>query len=150
MVIAASMQSCEGPAGPEGPMGPMGPAGQDGSFYFINKEFTIASDHWVDDGEGFIYTMKVPELTAEVCETAVINVYCYYGDYQKQLPFVTFHQMFKDERNPETGEITSVPYRWTRNISYDFNEGEITFCVFYSDFDSERPETLDFRLVVHY
>ena len=30
MIIAALMQSCEGPAGPEGPMGPAGPAGSPG------------------------------------------------------------------------------------------------------------------------
>ena len=152
MVIAASMQSCEGPAGPEGPMGPMGPAGQDGSsFYYINKEFTVEKGHWIGDGECFYYEFKVPELTKEVCESAVINAYCYNEDFQNPLPYVTFHYIDKDAKNPVTGEITTEPYRWTRTVRFDYTPGMLTFVVNYSDFnDEDIPPTMDFRLVVHY
>ena len=149
MIIAATMQSCEGPAGPEGPMGPAGPAGS--SFYYINKEYTVDSNDWLLMGNDYIYEFPVPELTKNVCESAVINVYTYTNGFQNQLPHVTFHRVFKDNKNPQTNEITSVAYDWTQTVRYDFKEGMLTFIVNYSDFaDDEQPETMDFRLVVHY
>ena len=148
MDIAASMQSCEGPAGPEGPMGPMGPAGE--SFFYLNKEFTVESGHWIGDDNCFYYEFEVPELTKEICESAVINAYYYSDEFQNQLPYVTFDRVFNDVKDPITNEITSEQYAWTRTVRFDFTQGLLTFVVNYSDFDSEQPPTMDFRLVVHY
>lgn len=151
MVIAASMQSCEGPAGPEGPMGPMGPAGQDGSsFFFINKEFTVESAHWINEGSYFSYTFDIPELNKEMCESASIVVYRYYDETQTPLPDVKHHSEDKEEKN-ENGEIVPFSIYWTTTVDYDYQPGKITFYYTCSDFfTNENPPTMDFRLVVHY
>lgn len=147
MVIAASMQSCEGPAGPEGPIGPQG-----ASYYYINKSFTVDSNDWYDNGSCYIYTFKIPELTANICETASINAYFFDDeDYQYQLPYEQFFwEDDGDQKDPVTGEIYTNKIYYSRLIRYDFTQGEITFVVNYSDFAEDRPETMDFRLVVHY
>ena len=80
LAIATAITSCEGPAGPEGPMGPAGPAG---SYYYINKDYTIAPKDWIFEDGCYYCEIPVPELTQEISETASINVYYYYGDYQK-------------------------------------------------------------------
>ena len=149
LVLAAAITGCEGPAGPEGPMGPAGPAG---SYYYINKDYTIAPKDWVFDDGCYYCEMQIPELTSDICETASINVYYYYGDYQKPLPVV----QYESEKGTQyvdqvTGEIKYDVIYYSRLIHYDFTEGLLTFVITYSDFAEDAPtEKMDFRLVVHY
>lgn len=155
MVIAASMQSCEGPAGPEGPMGPMGPAGQ--SFNSITKDWQVASEKWEYNADDcyFYFTTEVPELDEEISLNADISVYCWdlseKNDFQYQLPYI-LHEREKtgEEENPNTGKIEPVYIYWDRTTMYDIEPGYITVRVAYSDFADVNPPSMDFRLVVHY
>ena len=151
--IAVAAQSCEGPTGPEGPMGPAGPAGKDGTPFYINKEFTVDSEHWIDNGNCYVYTFEVEELTADICNSASINVYYYDADdYQYQLPYEEYNWEDDGEaqKDPNTGEIIQPKWYYSQLIRYDFAPGEITFVVAYTDFRYNTPPSMDFRLVVHY
>ncbi|MBR6179316.1 MAG: collagen-like protein [Bacteroidales bacterium] len=152
LAIAATITSCEGPAGPEGPMGPAGPTGPAGSYYYINKDYTIAPRDWVFEDGCYYCEISIPELTKDISETASINVYYYYGDYQKPLPVVQYESETGQEyTDPITGEIKSDVFYYSRLIHYDFTDGLLTLVITYSDFAEDAPkEKMDFRLVIHY
>jgi len=148
IAAAAILQGCEGPAGPEGPMGPAGPAGT--AFFYINKEYTIESQHWIKHDGYFSYTFNVPELTIDVCKSASVMVYRYYEDSQTPLPDVK-HQSELVEDKDDNGVINSETIYWTVTVDYDYIPQQLTIYYTCSDFfDSEQPPTMDFRLVCHY
>lgn len=80
-------------------------------------------------------TFKIRGLTDLVFDKGAVLVYLDNGDYQQVLPYI---------RHYENAEGA----RWTKTIDYDLEIGKITFYVTYSDFADEKPEGMDFKVIL--
>ncbi len=158
MIAALFFSSCRGDEGPMGPMGPAGPAGQNGhigvdgqdgkdgaGLQFLRYDFTVFKEDWEviggDIEKCFKCHFDFKELTADLCDIAIINAYYMWDEdgttYQSALPTVRHR-----------GDLS---LRFTTTIDYDYAPGKLNFYVTNSDFYvAEPPETMVFRVVVYY
>ncbi len=152
MLAALLLGSCRGDEGPMGPMGPAGPAGLDGKdaegFKSWALTFTVEQNDWeaiTDTDEPYFRCVfeNVNELDNSVLgNNALLTVYRLLDDdYNATLPITKLHKETKDD-----GDVF-----YTQLIDYEFAPGAIRFYVTNSDFYmDDKPETMDFKVVVHY
>ena len=140
LISMAAFLSCEGPIGPEGPMGPQGSQGSGNNWKIQN--FTVESPDWVyaeDQNTGlnkhYFFTFQFSELSSFIYRDGLVVAYLVDNTSQQTLPVV---RHFENDKKA----------KWTRTIDYEINQGKITFYVTNSDFINQRPETLNFRVVM--
>ena len=77
----------------------------------------------------------MPEITSNVTENGLVQVYTYDGSVQEVLPYVRHYGDSSDAL-------------WTRTVDYDFSNGNLTIYVTDSDFAADLPGSMDFRVVI--
>lgn len=143
-----------GPEGPMGPMGPQGPKGEDGSANFEAIILDVPENAWVyselPDNNYFCATIQVPEITEDVFDFGMINVYRTYNfdtadASQIVLPYV---------RLCEEIDGSDVFY-YTEAVDYEYGIGWINIYYTVSDFLYEddlnyKPVAMKFRCIITY
>ncbi|MBQ3656094.1 MAG: collagen-like protein [Bacteroidales bacterium] len=147
---AATFQSCgKGDPGPVGPMGPAGRDGEDGVVFYHTADFTVDAQDWElrapnnkPNERYFRYEFDYKELTEEMCNIGVTNVYHIYNDgYQNPLPSTKYHSYNQDGQT----------MYYSQTVDYEYAPGKIIFIATNSDFfTDEKPETMTFRVITHY
>lgn len=149
------MTSCIEKVGPMGPMGPMGPAGRDGkdaleaiNIVYVNVEQARWQFCEAEDGNYFMASVDVPELTEDIFDGGLIKMYRTF-DYdspyatQIEMPYIRLKEIY------ETGNPN--PFRFTEALDYDFGIGYINIYFTVSDFYYDvKPEAMTFRCVLMY
>ncbi len=140
-VVALLAASCKGPAGPAGPPGRDGDDGEPGAYWRI-MDFSITN--WTEvENEYFYAQFNFPELTNFIYNNGIVLPYIEFdGAYQTPLPYTRYRQTTLG------GEL----YYWEELIDYEYTEGEITFYLTPSDFDTaaEDPAPAKIRVVLLY
>jgi len=80
-------------------------------------------------------SFTMPEITSNVTENGLVQVYTYDGSVQEVLPYVRHYGDSSDAL-------------WTRTVDYDFSNGNLTIYVTDSDFAADLPGSMDFRVVI--
>lgn len=148
IIIAAALTACIGPQGPQGPQGEQGEPGISTQWEVIN--LTVPTDDWElvssTDGTNPYYRAKfdVPELDDFIYDQGLTKCYIEFNRgtnnaYQQELPYVRHFEAYENDQQ----------IIWTQTVDYDFGIGFVNVYVTFSDFFvDERPETMDFRLVL--
>ncbi|NDP21747.1 MAG: hypothetical protein GZ091_11805 [Paludibacter sp.] len=132
-IVAVFFVSCQGPIGPEGP------AGYGTNWKIIN--LVVTQNDWVesfdDDGINRYYSsyFSMPEITSTVFNDGSVNAYVLIDNTQQPLPYVRHYE-----------DINSN--LWTRTVDYNFTQGGMNIFVTNSDFISDPPGTMSFRIVL--
>lgn len=146
VIASVAFSSCVGPQGPQGPQGEPGTSTQ---WKIIN--LTVPTGNWElasndDDTNPYYYaTFDVPELDDFIYDQGLTKCYIEFNRgtdnaYQQELPYVRHFEAYNDNNE----QII-----WTQTVDYDFGIGFVNVYVTFSDFFvDERPETMDFRLVL--
>jgi len=99
----------------------------------------VNSTNWIlkTDGVTKYYSayVKVDALTDRVYTNGGVVAYIDYNDYQQVLPMVRHYGDTK-------GNL------WTKTIDYEVEKGGITFYVTNSDFVTDAPETMYFKVIL--
>ena len=110
----------------------------------------IDPNEWTQSNDGMFFsaTFKVPSITQQACDEAIINVYRVYPDgVQAPLPSVRLMGGTDD-----IGNFVN----WTESIDYEFTAGSLTIFYTVSDFYYDPNMFYDgsmdmkFRLVITY
>lgn len=131
----------------------------------VNKEHWLYSD--ADNNNYFVANIKMPEITWDVYDNAIINVYREYETGSNQasqtvLPYVR-HKEYSYPLIDEDGkyivdEYNEHIYGWgfyTETVDYEFTQGNLSIFYTASDFEYELdqtfvPEPMHFRVVIMY
>ena len=114
--------------------------------------FTVKKSDWKLMGHSndlnsyyqFVFN-DVRELSNFVCTDGTVTGYLYQGngsdEVQTPLPYTIPYGDF----------VNGNEFLWTETTTFDYQPGSIAFYVNYSDFNTEvEPETMDFRVVLHW
>jgi hypothetical protein len=133
-LIALSVISCQGPVGPEGPQGY-------GTNWKIINLVANSSD-WVENvdaaGLNRYYSahFSMPEINSNVFNNGTVLSYIMINNStQQNLPYVRHFQ-------------NAAGAFWTQTIDYDYSVGSLNVYVTNSDFVSDPPVTMNFRVVL--
>ena len=133
-LIALSVISCQGPVGPEGPQGY-------GTNWKIINLVANSSD-WVENvdpaGLNRYYSthFSMPEIDSNVFNNGTVLSYIMINNStQENLPYVRHFQ-------------NAAGAFWTQTIDYDYSVGSLNVYVTNSDFVSDPPATMNFRVVL--
>lgn len=84
-------------------------------------------------------TFTMPEITTSVLEQGMVQAYVVFdGGVQQVLPYV---QHFQQTQNLNV-------WNWTRTIDYRISVNELTVFVTNSDFVSDTPPAMNFKVVI--
>lgn len=150
--------SCEGPTGPEGPQGPQGPAGPEGpqgppgNANVVADTVTLSNSDWETGRYYFqtssnsslsrsarIATMEVSEITEEIHESGMVQVY-----------FKTIEGF-----GGSPSQWTPLPYsvlafgsEYSYNLNYAYKTGELELYYYYqpNGSDNTAPDVADAEL----
>lgn len=131
--IALFLVSCEGP------MGPAGPQGIGTNWKII--DLVVNSSEWIEnlDNNGlnryYSSSFTMPEISSRVYNDGTVLVYMVNNNVQQVLPYVRHFEN-------SSGNL------WTQTIDYDFAVGDMNVYVTNSDFVSDPPGTMNFRVVL--
>ena len=133
-LIALSVISCQGPVGPEGPQGY-------GTNWKIINLVANSSD-WVENvdpaGLNRYYSthFSMPEIDSNVFNNGTVLSYIMINNStQENLPYVRHFQ-------------NAAGAFWTQTIDYDYSVGSLNVYVTNSDFVSDPPVAMNFRVVL--
>lgn len=136
--------------GPMGPQGPQGPAGPGSTYNIIN--FDVPQAAWqytnANDNNFFFAEVQMPELTEEVFDGCIINVYRTFNYDNKNAS----QQALPSIRHYEQAVSGGVA-RWTETIDYEYGLGWLKIYYTVSDFIYEEdlnfiPDAMTFRCVI--
>ncbi|MDD3080482.1 MAG: hypothetical protein PHH37_15460 [Paludibacter sp.] len=103
---------------------------------------SVKQNEWTEnfDTNGLRYyyaSFNMPEITSNVYYNGSIQVYLISGAEasQKVLPYVRHYE-----------DVNGT--RWTRTIDYDFVTGNLMIYVTNSDFVTDQPAAMNFRVVI--
>ena len=115
------------------------PQGYGTNWKIIN--LVVTQNDWVEnfdnDGINRYYSshFSMPEITSTVYNDGSVNAYVLIDNTQQVLPYV---RHFEDK----PGAL------WTRTVDYNFTQGGMNIFVTNSDFISDPPGTMSFRIVL--
>lgn len=134
-------------------------------------DIQVNTEHWkyseLDNNNYFVASISMPEITRDVYDNAVINVYREYetgttNASQTVLPYVR-HKEYSYQLVDEDGKLVvdenNYPvYGWgfyTETVDYEYSQGSLSIFYTASDFDYELdlnfvPEPMHFRVVIMY
>lgn len=104
-------------------------------------DLTVKSADWkaqVDNnGQNLYYsaTFTMPEITNYIYQNGDVRCNLLANGAQSPLPSVRHYQYISG-------------YTWTRTIDYDYTAGDLKIYVTTSDFFTEIPESMNFRVVL--
>lgn len=140
MVLAAALcalTSCQkvGPMGPEGPRGPQGPQGDKGdatSFIYLKLEVPVTAWKYsgYTDNNFFVATINVPEITEEVFDFGMVNLYRTYNFDSQDASQIALpsNRLCEDLTDP------SNPVFYTEQVDFEYGIGWIKIYFTVSDF----------------
>jgi hypothetical protein len=90
-----------------------------------------------NDGLNRYYSCSftVPEINTLVYSSGSVQSYIKIGSVQQTLPYVRHYEN-------TNGNL------WTRTVDFEYTTGKVTYFVTNSDFVSDPPQAMDFRLVL--
>ncbi len=126
-------------------MGPEGPAGKDGIDGNANvKSITesVLSSDWIAEGtEGedlyFYYEIPVPEITDDIIHSGAVIVYVKENDGSYVILPAAFNFYSNNYKS----------YYFT-TIGFAINTGKLIIDVDYTDLNTYRPDTMEFKIVI--
>lgn len=136
MFLVLFTTSCDGPVGPEGPVGAQG--------YGTNwkiVDLDVDSLDWKElkDNAGlnkyYTVNLSVPEITSTIYNDGLVIAYIEFGNTQQGLPYVRHFE-------------NSAGNMWTRTVDFDFQTNNVSFYTTNSDFFTDPPTSMHFRLVL--
>jgi len=108
-------------------------------------KLSVRSQDWIYNSDSahfdplyYSYSFSMPEITSSVYSRGLVQVYMVFDGAQQALPYV--------QHNQDTNGVDI--WNWTRTIDFQYSVGELTVFVTNSDFFDERPEAMDFRVVL--
>jgi len=135
--------------------GPMGPAGKDGKDAtetgWFAENFEIASGHWkpaTESGDGYFfhyweYEFSVPQITNFVLKEGFVGCYLVQEiEYDGGRKSTVYRPL------PYTIYGIDSGFAYSENYSFELRNGFVKFIVKYSDFDTIKPLTCIFRIVL--
>lgn len=145
--------------------GPQGPRGQDGLVNFKVIELDVTNRTWgyseTSDNNYFIASYDMPEITKDIYENGVVQVYRrLYDDKgnetsQQLLPMTRHNEYFITDNKVIDGKTytnTTAGF-YTETVDYEYGIGFLNIFYTASDFDYEVdtqfvPDNMNFRVVI--
>jgi len=149
-VAALSVVACT-KRGPEGPQGPQGEPGEGSTFAIVNFDVPQAAWQYTNTAENnyFYADVEMPEITEDVFDGCIINVYRTYNFNSKDASQQILPSVRMFEQHLSNG---STAY-YTETIDYEYGIGWIRIFYTVSDFIYEDdltfvPDAMTFRAVI--
>lgn len=118
----------EGPAGPAGPQGPAGPVSPAGNARIVVKNIT--SSAWFLNEPAWIMNLEVPEVTEDIINNGMVQVYVKIGDVHHQLPSTFYVSNAYSITLGVSSRVSGIRVSWTRSDwGWEVHPGNQTFKV---------------------
>lgn len=118
----------EGPAGPAGPQGPAGPVSPAGNARIVVKNIT--SSAWFLNEPSWIMNLEVPEVTEDIINNGMVQVYVKIGDVHHQLPSTFYVSNAYSITLGVSSRVSGIRVSWTRSDwGWEVHPGNQTFKV---------------------
>ncbi|HET9571730.1 MAG TPA: hypothetical protein VFP20_10025 [Bacteroidales bacterium] len=102
------------------------------------QDWQINSDAANSNPLYYSYTFSMPEINSFVYGQGLVQAYIVFDGAQQPLPYVQHYQ----------GTDGTNTWIWTRTIDFRYSPGELTVYVTNSDFFTDPPEAMNFRVVL--
>lgn len=118
----------EGPAGPTGPQGPAGPVSPAGNARIVVKNITASA--WFLNEPSWIMNLEVPEVTEDIINNGMVQVYVKIGDVHHQLPSTFYVSNAYSITLGVSSRVSGIRVSWTRSDwGWEVHPGNQTFKV---------------------